>query len=106
MALTLSIRANALAKFHQAQADARLDSSQGRRSALRDLLVRQALEVRELERAPLILRQLGDRRAALRFPFPYRDVRFDILARSRLRGFVEAPDSGAPARPAGPQPVY
>src|SRR6266545_894578 len=105
MALTLSIRGNALAKFHQAQTHPSLDRSQRSRRPLRDLLVRQAFEVRQLERPPLFLRQLGNGRAALSLPFPSSRIRLEVLPRRRLRGLLEAPDSGAPARPAGPQPV-
>ena len=100
------IRTNSLAKFHQSQPDARLDGSERRRGLLRDLLVREAVEIRELERAALVVR------AAPRSPSdrgPPTAGSAESASRScgarRVRHRLDGPEPRPSRRTAGAEPV-
>src|SRR5215471_209795 len=105
MSLTLAIRCNALAEFHQPQSHPGLDRPEWARRRLGDLLLGQSFEVRKLERPPLVGRQLRDRRAALLLPLARGSILLDVLARSRLRRILQAARDPGPGGTARSDPV-
>ncbi len=99
IASTPKVRAQPLPKFHQSEPDARLDGPERRPRPVGDLLLRQALEVRELERPPLVLGQLPDGAAADLLPTRGRPRR--PRRRPSRRGLRRCP-RGCAARGARP----
>ena len=68
IASTPKVRAQPLPKFHQSEPDPCLDGPERRSRAFGDLLLRQTLEIGQLERPPLVLGQLARRRRGRSLP--------------------------------------